>query len=82
MCSYTITISSQQDTVLSIIAAKASKTIQQVLDKQALFRVKEQIDVWISEYMADVSALIEEQIAELSQRFVATKRDYLVEVTK
>ena len=77
MPDYVITLTDTQAKVLKEIAEKQNKTVQQILDEQALFRVKEQIDVWCEEYLNDVSDLTVPQQVELNAHLVACKQAYL-----
>lgn len=82
MPDYTISISDKEVKILSVIAEHDNKTVQQILDEQALFRVKEQIVVWCDEYLARTEPLTEEQKTELSDLLVETKFNYLDNIRK
>jgi len=82
MPDYTISISDKEVKILSVIAEHDNKTVQQILNEQALFRVKEQIVVWCDEYLARTEPLTEEQKTELSDLLVETKFNYLDNIRK
>jgi len=82
MPDYTISISDKEVKILSVIAEQDKKSVQQILDEQALFRVKEQIVVWCDEYLARTEPLTEEQKTELSDLLVETRFNHLDNIRK
>lgn len=79
---YTITLTDVQEVVLKEIAKKADRPVQVILNEQAFFRVKEQLDVWIEEYLKDVSNLSVIQQTELNAHLVACKQAFIKNAAK
>ena len=77
---YTITLSDAQDARMQLIAAVSGKTVQQVLDEQALFRIQEQIDVWCGEAQVNDKALTRTQRTELETRLQAARDAFYLEI--
>lgn len=77
MPDYKITLTDAQEDILKHIACAAGKPVQQILDEQAFFRIKEQLDQWIEEYLKDVSNLTAIQQSELDAHLVACKQAFV-----
>lgn len=82
MPDYTITLTDAQEDILKHIAAASGKPVQQILDEQAFFRIKEQLDQWLEEYLKDVSNLSAIQQTELNAHLVACKQAFIKNAAK
>lgn len=77
MPDYKIKLTDSQSAVLTKIAEKQNISVQHILDKQAFYRINEQISQWVKEYLSDTSMLTEAQIVELDKLLLTTKLAFM-----
>jgi len=53
MSKYVVKIPDEMDSILTVTARKAGKTVQQIIDEKVTSNILSQVETWVVEYLAD-----------------------------